>query len=295
MIRFVTKLLVITNILLLYPEIGRSRTMLENNIDTKIMKSISNIVNNGALKNDLQVLKSIYNNNPENTLGEGWSSIDIDATTLPPIEGVTFGLIDEEQRVISLNCGLSQLTSLDIDGLTAITMLSCYDNQLTSLDLSKNKMLTKLNCSKNQLSSLILEDAEMLTDLHCYENQLTTLDLSKNHNLRYLACYSNKISTLNLEYNIVLEKLHCYNNQLTSLTLGNTKKLSLLTCDYNQLTSLDLSKNKMLNSFSSHDNPFTKGSVKILNSLWSAKHTMSPMVPFFISPKKDSDVYTPIP
>ena len=56
--------------------------------------------------------------------------------------------------VKSLNCGESELTSLNLSQNTALTSLECSYNQLTSLDVSKNTALTKLDCCCNQLTSL---------------------------------------------------------------------------------------------------------------------------------------------
>ena len=56
--------------------------------------------------------------------------------------------------VTSLNCGESELTSLNLSQNTALTKLDCCCNQLTSLDVSKNVALTKLACFSNQLTSL---------------------------------------------------------------------------------------------------------------------------------------------
>ena len=44
-----------------------------------------------------------------------------------------------------LDCGINQLTSLDVSQNTALTSLSCYYNQITSLDLSNHTTLTRFD------------------------------------------------------------------------------------------------------------------------------------------------------
>ena len=72
--------------------------------------------------------------------------------------------------VKSLNCGESELTSLNLSQNTALTSLECSYNQLTSLDVSKNTALTKLDCCCNQLTSLNISKCARLEVLFCFSN-----------------------------------------------------------------------------------------------------------------------------
>jgi plastocyanin len=66
--------------------------------------------------------------------------------------------IEDFANLTYLNCGLNQLTSLDVTQNTALTFLNCSYNQLTSLDLSTNITLEALLCNNNQLTSLDLRN-----------------------------------------------------------------------------------------------------------------------------------------
>ena len=116
--------------------------------------------------------------------------------------------------VTSLNCGESELTSLNLSQNTALTSLECSYNQLTSLDVSKNTALTKLDCCCNQLTSLEVSKNTALTRLNCDYNQLTSLDVSKNTALTTLGCNDNKLTNLNMSGCANLMVINCSNNYI---------------------------------------------------------------------------------
>ncbi len=77
-----------------------------------------------------------------------------------------------------LDCGLNELTELDVSANTALTYLRCADNHLSELDVSANTALTKLICSGNALTELDLNANRELTHLACNVNPMTELDIS---------------------------------------------------------------------------------------------------------------------
>ena len=101
-------------------------------------------------------------------------------------------------NLTSLYCSNNQLTSLSLNGNTALTSLSCDNNPLTSLDVSNNATLTYLNCSSNQLTNLDLHSNTALIYLRCANNRLTSLDLSQNTALMGLSCEGNYLTVLDL-------------------------------------------------------------------------------------------------
>lgn len=152
---------------------------------------------------------------------------------------------------------LEKLTTLNVNGCTALTTLQCDENQLTSLDVSGCTALTELYCRSNQLMSLDVSDNTALTTLECYSNQLTSLDVSGCTALTSLDCAYNQLTSLDVSNSTALTGLGCFDNQLTSLDLSNNTALTRLVCGGNQLTSLDLSKNTALTYLDCGDNQFT--------------------------------------
>ena len=75
-------------------------------------------------------------------------------------------------NITKLQCSDNKLTSLNVQGLTALQKLECRDNQLTALNVQGLTALQKLDCWKNQLTELNVQSCTALKDLYCYSNQL---------------------------------------------------------------------------------------------------------------------------
>ena len=156
-----------------------------------------------------------------------------------------------------LSCNNNQLTTLDVSNNTALTYLCCYDNQLTTLNVSGFTALTDLRCGINQLTTLNVSGCTALTKLSCYDNELTSLDVSHNTALTDLDCSANQLTTLNVSNNTALTGLGCYENQLTALDVSKNTALTGLYCSENQLTTLNVSNNTALTDLSCGSNQLT--------------------------------------
>ena len=108
-------------------------------------------------------------------------------------------------KITKLNCIHSQLTSLNVQGLTALQELNCYENKLTELDV---------------------QGCTALKYLYCYSNQLPTLDVQGCTELRCLSCGYNKLTSLNVQGLTALQELYCYSNKLNAQAM--TKLLNAL-------------------------------------------------------------------
>ena len=144
--------------------------------------------------------------------------------------------------VKSLNCGESELTSLNLSQNTALTKLDCCCNQLTSLDVSKNVALTKLACFSNQLTSLDVSKNTALEVLNCFSNQLTSLEVSKNTALTRLNCDYNQLTSLDVSKNTALTTLGCNDNKLTNLNMSGCANLMVINCSNNYINGKAMTK-----------------------------------------------------
>jgi len=116
-------------------------------------------------------------------------TITIDGVGIEYLHCDGIGLINLEvksNKLKWLSCQDNHLTSLDINGATALETLWCYKNQLTELNVSNNHFLEMLICNNNQLTELDLSNNKLLSSLVCYDNQLTVLDVSNNSHLSAL-------------------------------------------------------------------------------------------------------------
>ena len=93
------------------------------------------------------------------------------------------------------------LTTLNVNGATALKSLYCSSTGISSLDVSKNTALTTLDCSSTGISSLDVNKNTSLTTLNCTSTGISSLDVSKNTNLTSLKCYGTPLAYLNLGTN----------------------------------------------------------------------------------------------
>ena len=92
-------------------------------------------------------------------------------------------------------CGFS---SIYLSNRTALEELYCQNqtnHKLTSLSVNGCSALKKLSCGQNQLSSLNLTGCKALTEIDCSINQLTSITLpSSCPSLQSISCQANRIS-----------------------------------------------------------------------------------------------------
>ena len=97
-------------------------------------------------------------------------------------------------NITELSCSDNQLTSLNVQGLTALQKLSCGGNKLTELNVQGLTTLQELWCSFNQLPELNVQGLTALQKLECWKNQLTELNVQGCAALQKLGCYSNQLN-----------------------------------------------------------------------------------------------------
>ena len=152
----------------------------------------------------------------------------------------------------------NQLTTLDVSGHhqlkfirlvgnDQLTKLYCNDCVLTTLNLNGCTALTELNCHNNPNLEAIsgLADCSALKIFSCYSCSLTDLsDLNSLNNLTNVVCSDNKITSLTLnnknnltqlwvDDNDLLTSLNCSNNSnLIDLNVTGSSELTSISCNY---------------------------------------------------------------
>ena len=141
-------------------------------------------------------------------------------------------------KITKLNCIHSQLTSLNVQGLTALQELDCNNNdQLATLGVQGLTALQVLDCSGNQLKTLNVQGLTALQKLNCSANKLPELNVQGCTSLQVLRCYDNKLSELNVQGLTALQKLDCSYNKLTELNVQGCTSLKGLDCYGNKLNA----------------------------------------------------------
>jgi len=94
--------------------------------------------------------------------------------------------IQDFKNLEVLDCGINNLTKLDITKNLKLTELYCHFNYLTSLDVSKNLLLTIIQANKNNLQSFDVSNNKVLSELNVKDNLLTSLNLKNGYNSKAL-------------------------------------------------------------------------------------------------------------
>ena len=163
---------------------------------------------------------------------------DVETTLTAKVAGTQITL---QGTITELNCGLTQLTALDVSGLTALQKLDCSGNELTALNVQGLTALQEFNCNNNdQLATLNVQGLTELQELNCSRNQLTTLNVQNLTALQKLECGGNQLSTLNAQGLTKLQELNCVGNQLSTLDVQGLTALQTLSCENNQLATLNV-------------------------------------------------------
>ena len=144
------------------------------------------------------------------------------------------GLLSQEEieSVSEINVSKMGIQLLKgIEFFTSLRTLDCSGNKLTTLDIQGNTALLHLECSDNLLTALNVSQNKELTRLMCTGNQLTSLDLSANTKLLHCWCFGNQLTNLNVSGATVLEGLTCYGNQLKKLDIRKAPVLAQLVSE----------------------------------------------------------------
>ena len=161
--------------------------------------------------------------------------------SLSSLEGVKYFT-----ELRSLQCGGTEMTALDLEGMTKLEYIDVSSNELTDIELTGCAALTELVCNVNELTELDLSSLESLEYVSCFSNKLENINLTGCTALREISCFNNKLSSLDLSGCPNLVGLGCLNNNLETIDLSVCPKLESVSIAINKLKNLDISNNTKL-------------------------------------------------
>lgn len=154
----------------------------------------------------------------------------------------------------TMKCFRDNLTTLYVNGNTALTDLRCFENAdlpkiIGLADCTAITYLDCEDCAINDLSGVnsmsniatLLARNNQLTTLTVYnKSNLSNLRVNGNTTLTNLTCYRNALTTLNVTGCTALKDLRCYeNSNLATITgLANCTAITYLDCEDCAITSL---------------------------------------------------------
>lgn len=153
--------------------------------------------------------------------------------------------VENCNKLITLDFGLSSLSSLYINNCGKLERIGCSWNKLSSLHIHNCEKLERIDCSWNKLEKMTISNLPVLKKLYCLKNNLDTLDLSTFPQLKMLDCSFNNLKQLDLSKNPELKELNCSDNPLTSLDVSGLRldrltlptNFSFNTLKYNKSSS----------------------------------------------------------
>jgi Secretion system C-terminal sorting domain len=163
------------------------------------------------------------------------------------------GGIENFTNLTHLNCGLNNLTSLDVSALTNLQVLECVNNDIATLNVNGLSNLETLQCAGNELTTLDVSSLTALVDLWCAANMLTSLNLDMLTNLETLDCSFNQLTSLTLNLPNLIEA-DCSDNLLTSLNVNGSPAIENLLCTDNALETLAISNLSQLSVLEAQNN-----------------------------------------
>ncbi len=141
-----------------------------------------------------------------------------------------------------LECDFNAITSLDLSGLSKLTLVDCSYNLLKEVKLAGCTSLMQYYGNVNEsLESLDFKDCPNIQMIQAYKNALKTFDVSGLQKLVYADVNQNSITTLDVKGCPALKILNCGSNSLETLALKDLPSLMSLGCYRNNLSSIDLS------------------------------------------------------
>lgn len=100
-----------------------------------------------------------------------------------------------------VNCSGSNLSELDLSGMSRLKTVCVSQNNLKTINLSDCPALNMLNCQFNQLTKINLTGCSSLKTIFCNNNQLAELDISDCALLETLIINENHIATIDITEN----------------------------------------------------------------------------------------------
>lgn len=252
------------------------------------------ILNLGGMsldKFDAAIMKELANIGTENndgtrTLNESQLNTVKNTQTLTPINSSLKSAagIGHYEKLTSLDCSWTSLTSLNVSGLLMLKKLNCsLSDRLTSLNVSGLTNLETLDIPQcNKLTSLNVSGLTSLKTLDISQcTKLTSLDVSGLTNLETLDCHSTGLTEIDVNKctNLVtLDISQC--THLTELNVSELSKLTSLDCSgCSSLSNLNYSeKNTALESFNCSNCNLTEldlSKMTRLNRLTCSKNQLS--------------------
>ncbi|MDI9258529.1 DUF7619 domain-containing protein [Flavobacterium sedimenticola] len=195
--------------------------------------------------------------------------------------------------------GNSQLSTLNLIGLTALDRLAANDCVISNLSITNSPVVKEINLSGSNLTSIAIANFPLLRILNLASNNLTdTSGFTNINNIEEINLQGNQIANLVLPTSLPsLKYLYVGSNGFPSITLTGYPNLRGLAVNNNNITSLDFSNNPLLQQLILGGNPIASCDFSPLVNLMSfaGYTTLMSEMDFSHSPLLNSIMYSDNP
>lgn len=160
-------------------------------------------------------------------------------------------------NVTILNLRDVGLTEVDLSELTNAQDITVRQSPVTTLDVSNLTNLETLSCVDSVVENLITDGSTNLKFLYIFDSNILSLDLSTNPNIEIIRVNNANLSSLDVSGLNNLVELNARSNDLTSMQFGSNDALTEVFLEFNELNSLSLTALPSLQTFRAGSNLLT--------------------------------------
>ena len=154
-----------------------------------------------------------------------------------------------------LSCSYSGLTSLDLSGLSSLDTMFAQQNNIATIDVTGAVSLGNINIAYNQVTSLVVHDLPALQSISASGNMISSLDIQNCPFFFTLVIEDNQLSTLDLSDIPSATIVQVQNNVLEHLILAENNEIVQIKLSNNLLTEINLNSCTNLNWGTFDNNP----------------------------------------
>ncbi|MDH6357974.1 BACON domain-containing carbohydrate-binding protein [Parabacteroides sp. PF5-9] len=156
---------------------------------------------------------------------------------LESLDGITYF-----PNLKNLFCGYTNLSSLDLSGLTKLEQLRVGNTKISELNISHLKQLQVLYCDNTSISELDVKELTNLEVIDVSDTQVSVLEIGNLAKLQTLMCANTNIAELEIAQAVDLTLLTCSNTPISKLAVDHLSYLQYLECGNTLISELNVSK-----------------------------------------------------
>ncbi|MDH6356825.1 hypothetical protein [Parabacteroides sp. PF5-9] len=161
-------------------------------------------------------------------------------------------------KLEKLRIGNTKITELNVSHLTQLQTLYCDNTSISELDVKGLTNLELIDITDTQVSILEVGNLTKLQTLMCSNTPISELDVAQAVDLTLLTCSNTNVSRLAVDQLSYLQYFECGNTLISELNVNKLTKLKRLFCNNTAVQELNISNCRDLEHFDATDCPNLK-------------------------------------